>query len=51
MKLPFLQVEFFLSPATPNQRGLWADHDAKQWIAIGLGWRVLTLARLPDPKR
>ena len=51
MKLPFLQVEFFLSPAAPHQRGLWVDHDAAQWIAIGLGRRVLTLTWLPNPKR
>jgi hypothetical protein len=47
MKLPFMRLELFLAPAALHQRGYWVDRESGQWVAVGVGRHVLTLAKLP----
>jgi hypothetical protein len=50
MKLPFLNVEVFHAPAAPHQWGYWVDREAGQWVVLGPGRTMLTVARLRDQK-
>lgn len=47
MKLPFAKWEFFVECPAPHQRGYWIDRVPGEWVRVGLGVRLLTLAHLP----
>jgi hypothetical protein len=46
--MPFGRNEVSATNVLPaHQRGLWFDREPGKWPAVGLGFAVVTVARLP----